>query len=135
MWSKPLLVSIRMEEICGCPAIQATWIMSPSNHDDVPYNINSTQDVSLSSISPAPKLFPEKLNTLTDGLPKQIPHNLPNVNSITVFPYLLKPDKILNFSFRKDANNHSAKMAVYPLGHSKSENTHKFNWSAFLKDV
>lgn len=104
-----------MEEICGCPAIQATWIMSPSNHDDVPYNINSTQDVSLSSISPAPKLFPEKLNTLTDGLPKQIPHNLPNVNSITVFPYLLKPDKILNFSFRKDANNHSAKMAVYPL--------------------
>lgn len=126
---------MRMEEICGCPAIQATWIMSPSNHDDVLYNINSTQDMSLSSTSPEPKLFPEKLNTLTDGLPKQIPQYLPNVNSITVFPYLLKPDKILIFSFRKDANNHSAKMAVYPLGHSKSDNTHKINWSAFLKDV
>lgn len=91
--------------------------------------------MSLSSTSPEPKLFPEKLNTLTDGLPKQIPQYLPNVNSITVFPYLLKPDKILIFSFRKDANNHSAKMAVYPLGHSKSDNTHKINWSAFLKDV
>lgn len=124
-----------MEEICGCPAIQATCIMSPINHDDVPSNINFTQDMSLPSISSAPKLFPEKLNTLTDGLPKQIPHNLPNGNPITVFPYLLKPNKILNFSFRKDANNHSVKMAVYPLGHSKSDNTHEFNWSAFLKDV
>lgn len=95
----------------------------------------TTQEALLTSPSRNTNLSEEQIEALINEMEPEYSHAHPDFTSIAVFPYLLEPDKTVNFSFSENNNKQFAKMVAYAPSRFTPKHKPENNWPEFIKDV